>query len=81
MIVAGAADPRPEPVTDPDSPDWVEPAPAAVRVNPANLLAPFTAPRWPAQTPVTDPLPGGEVGTSLPQAPDDDPERNPEGCS
>lgn len=67
LISREAPDPPPAAVTDPDDPSCVEPAPAAVRVNPDLLLPPGSPEPDPAPAP--PPLPSGTVGTSLPDAP------------
>lgn len=73
LIDKTAHDLRPRPVCDPTDPSYVEPARGAVPVNPHRLLPILPAP------PRTDPPTSGTVGTSLPDAPGDDPERDPEG--
>lgn len=84
LIGRDAPDPPPAPVTDPDDPSYVEPAPAAVRVNPELLLP--AEPHSPDCTagdgwcgeeahcppPYTNALPGDPypLATSQPDAPD-----------
>lgn len=46
LIDKSAPDPQPEQVTDPTDPSYCEPAHAAVRVNPHNLLPTLDAPKW-----------------------------------
>ncbi len=47
LIGRDAPDPQPRPVSnDPEVPNYCEPAKAAVRVNPNNLLPPLEAPKW-----------------------------------
>lgn len=87
LIDPDAEDAPPPPVTDPDDPSYVEPAAAAVPVNPANLLPPPGAGL--GEHLLNDQrLPAGQA-TDVPTAPArldttgisplDDPERDPGG--